>query len=125
MLGAQSAVAAKASASNAKAVAQGNRPAIVGSQRYAEGGMMIADRPTTVTFGEGDGLEMATFTPLNKTGRDVNKLFTNLSGQGGGGSDGVLEVDVTLSPDLEARIVRRSMDETAGIITKVKNSKRR
>lgn len=125
MLGAQSAVAAKASASNAKAVAQGNRPAIVGSQRYAEGGMMIADKPTTVTFGEGDGLEMATFTPLNKTGRDVNKLFTNLSGQGGSGSDGILEVDVTLSPDLEARIVRRSMDETAGIITKVKNSKRR
>lgn len=96
-----------------------------GGYKYAEGGTMIADRPTTVTFGEGQGLEMATFTPLNKTGRDVNKLFTNLSGQGGGGMDGTLEVDVTLSPDLEARIVKRSMDETAGIITRVKNSKRR
>lgn len=95
-----------------------------GVYKYAEGGTMIADRPTTVTFGEGQGLEMATFTPLNKTGRDVNKLFTNL-GQGGGSMDGTLEVDVTLSPDLEARIVKRSMDETAGIITRVKNSKRR
>ena len=102
-------------------------PGVGGNQQFAfaEGGTMIADRPTTVTFGEGQGLEMATFTPLNKTGRDVNKLFTNLSGQGGGSMDGTLEVDVTLSPDLEARIVKRSMDETAGIITRVKNSKRR
>ena len=103
----------------------GNRaPVVGGHQRFAEGGTMIADRPTTVTFGEGQGLEMATFTPLNKTGRDVNKLFTNL-GQGGSSMEGTLEVDVTLSPDLEARIVKRSMDETAGIITRVKNSKRR
>lgn len=97
----------------------GSRPA----QAYAEGGTLVANQPTTVTFGEA-GLEMAQFTPIGRRGRDVNKLFTSL-GQGGGSMDGTLEVDVTLSPDLEARIVKRSMDETAGIITRVKNSKRR
>ena len=90
--------------------------------RYAEGGTMVADRPTTVMFGEA-GMEAATFTPLNRTGRDVNKIFSNLGGgtpETGGGN---MSLEVLLSPDLEARIVRNTLDKTAATISKVQNSK--
>lgn len=104
----------------------GNRLPIIGTagvQRFAEGGAMIADRPTTVTFGEA-GLEMAQFTPIGKNGRDVNKLFSNLSGRGGeGGGGGAVEIGVTLSPDLEARVVNNALEQTANIITRVRDSK--
>lgn len=103
----------------------GNRLPIIGTagqQRFAEGGMMVADRPTTVTFGEA-GLEMAQFTPIGKTGRDVNKLFSNLSGDGQSGNSGSVEIGVTLSPDLEARVIQKSSDHVANVLTKVRGSK--
>lgn len=94
-----------------------------GSYRYAEGGSMIADRPTTVTFGDGTVPEMATFTPLGRRGMDVNKLFANVSGGAGGDGSGKIEIGVTLSPDLEARVVNKAMDGTANVIAKIQNSK--
>ena len=84
---------------------------------------MIANKPTTVTFGDNNGeLELATFTPLQHTGRDVNKLFSNLDASQGGMS-GALEIGVALSPDLEARIMKNTLGQTANIITKVPRSK--
>ena len=52
-----------------------------GGMKKAEGGMVLANRPTTATFGEA-GLEMATHVySIGKRGKDVNKLFSNLSGR--------------------------------------------
>lgn len=92
------------------------------AQRFAEGGSMIADRPTTVTFGEA-GLELAQFTPIGKGGRDVNKLFSNLSGDGGGGTGGELGIEVALSPDLEARITHNTLGRISATLDRIRGSK--
>jgi hypothetical protein len=90
--------------------------------KMAEGGSILANKPTNVTFGEA-GLELATFTPLNKSGRDVNKVFSSVGGSVGVGGKGLVELLVTLSPDLKAQIVKEAMGQTAGIITKISRSK--
>jgi hypothetical protein len=88
--------------------------------RFAEGGSMLATRPTTVTFGEA-GAELAQFTPIGRTGQDVNKMFM---GNGmGGGMDGSLIVEMSLSPDLEARVVQASMNGVGNIIAKIRRTK--
>jgi len=86
----------------------------------AEGGSLLATRPTKAIFGDA-GPELATFTPLGRIGRNVNKLFGD--GGKGGGMDGTIVLDISLSPDLEARIVENYMDGVANIITKVTRSK--
>jgi len=96
-------------------------PAPVPIGGYAEGGSVIANRPTIAIFGE-RGREMATFTPLDRTGRDVNKVFGNTSGLGGSGGGRVL-IEMTLSPDLEARVVENSLSRTAEIVARVSRSK--
>lgn len=85
---------------------------------FAEGGSVIATRPTRAMFGE-RGPELATFTPLNRNGRDVNKLFGDVSG----GGEGTINLDILLSPDLEARIVENSMDGVANVLARVNRSK--
>lgn len=89
--------------------------------RFAEGGSMLATRPTTVTFGEA-GAELAQFTPIGRTGQDVNKLFMGNTG-GGDGMDGTLMVELLLSPDLEARVVDASLNGVANILTKIRRTK--
>jgi hypothetical protein len=86
----------------------------------AEGGTLLATRPTTVTFGEA-GMETATFTPLTRAGRNSGRVFAQNGA--GAGLNGQIVLDVSLSPDLEARIVRNSMDGVADVILKVSNSK--
>lgn len=90
-----------------------------GGQRYGEGGTVIATKPTRAVFGE-RGPEVAQFAPLNRNGRDVNKLFGDV---GGGGGEGRISLDILLSPDLEARIVEHSMDGVAEVVTRVNRSK--
>ena len=92
-----------------------------GAKRYAQGGVSIVDRPTTAIYGE-RGPEIATFTPIGRTGRDVNKMFNNL-GDGQGSTSGQLEIGVSLSPDLESRIVKNTLGEAARVITQVSRSK--
>ena len=87
--------------------------------RRAEGGTIVADKPTTVLFGE-RGLEAATFTPIGRSGKDVGKIFSDVEGAG---LNGTIVVAVDLSPDLEGRVVRRSMDGVANIIGRVNNRK--
>ena len=91
------------------------------SKGFAEGGTMIADRPTTVTFGEG-GLEIAKFIPLSRSGNDVGKVFSNLSSSGRG-MDGKLSVELLLSPDLEARIMENSLGQFSDILVSVERSR--
>lgn len=90
------------------------------SSGFAEGGTLFADKPTTVTFGE-RGPEAANFTPLGRVGRDEGKLFGNLSGNGN--RDGKITLDITLSPDLEAKIIENTLGQTADVITRVSRSK--
>lgn len=89
----------------------GSRPA----GGFAEGGTLIATRPTRALFGEG-GPELVNFTPLNRIGKNINKIFGDRSG---GGINGQIRVLVDLSPDLEGRIVEKSMDGVADVISKV------
>lgn len=88
-----------------------------GTTPFAEGGTLIATRPMTATFGEVP--EAVTFTPLDKPGNNVGRLFGDKSGIGGG----MLEVLLTLSPDLEHRIVQKSLDGAADVIVKVNRSR--
>lgn len=93
--------------------ANGAPVSIGGGKRYAEGGIAIADRPTNAVFGE-RGLEMATFTPLNRAGRDVNTIFSSLSSSGEPSSTSTIQI--MLSKDLEGRIVDNALNHTANII---------
>lgn len=88
----------------------------------AKGGALLANRPTNVVFGEA-GAELATFIPLSKMGSGLSSMFGGLGG-GEGGSNGGLQIDVTLSPDLEARIVNNTLNKASNIIAKVQREKR-
>lgn len=85
----------------------------------AEGGSILATHPTTAMFGE-RGPELATFTPINRTGLDAGKIFGDVTG---GGVNGTIVVAVDLSPDLEGRIIHRSMDSVANVVSRVNNRK--
>lgn len=63
---------------------------------YANGGEITANKPTLALFGE-RGAERATFTPLGKSGS----------------KEGKLQIELVLSPDLEARIIDSAMGEFA------------
>jgi hypothetical protein len=83
----------------------------VGGQ--AEGGTIIARKPTVAVFGEA-GPEMAQFTPLNRLGAnapaqikpmDIDQMTR----------DGRIRLEMLLSPDLEARIVDNTLGEIADV----------
>lgn len=89
----------------------------------AEGGTFLATRPATISVGE-NRPEMITATPLGKPGKDIGKLFSNGSfGGGGDGGGGKIELGLTLSPDLEARIISQTLSETANVVLKINRSK--
>lgn len=86
----------------------------------AEGGSFLATTPQSLKVAE-SGPELVTATPLGRTGQDVNKLF--MGANLGESASGMMEIGVTLSPDLEARVIRKTLDETAGVILKVNRTK--
>ena len=90
-----------------------------GGHGRAEGGSLLATRPTRELFGEA-GPEMVTFTPLNRIGRNEGKL--NVSG-GIPGMDGKIRVMIDLSPGLEGRIIEKSMDGVADVMAQINRSK--
>lgn len=97
---------------------------IGGGTRYAEGGTVFANKPTRAIFGEA-GLEMATFTPIGRQGRDVNRVFSNLSGSSGGaGVGGSLKLQVVMSEGLIASIVDSSLDHVTAIFDQVRREKK-
>lgn len=83
----------------------------------AEGGIIYADRPTTVTFGE-KGLERAEFTPVSYTGRNTGEI-THLSGVNPSSQNGRITLAVGLSPDLVAEIQENTLEQTANILFEV------
>jgi len=78
---------------------------------FAEGGTLVAKRPTLAMFGEA-GPEVAKFAPLNRPGTNVNKVF---GGSLPGGDQAFVKMEVLLSPDLELRV----MDKTIGVVANV------
>lgn len=87
----------------------------------AEGGTLIATRPTTVTFGEA-GPEVGHFIPLTRIGRNEGKVDTSGS-LAGLGMNGQITVDLTLSPDLRASVVEEAMDGVGEVILRINGSK--
>ena len=101
----------------------GKTPAEEFGETHAEGGTVIANKPTTVTFGEA-GAEIATFTPLNRAGVNTNQVSGSLpAGVGGGGGGGKYVVRISLSPGLEGKIVGQALDQAADIIFKLERAR--
>lgn len=94
---------------------------LTGGQGYgfAEGGSLIATRPTRAVFGE-NGPERVDVTPLGKPGNNVGKMFGDKSAMGMGGN---VSIRLELSPDLEARIVDSSMENIAVHLERIVRSK--
>lgn len=84
---------------------------------FAEGGTLIARKPTLAMFGE-RGDEAVQFTPLNRQGRNINQLFGDRSGVTGGG--GSLALRIGMSPGLIAEIVDTTLDNVATTIEHIR-----
>ena len=79
----------------------------------ASGGIGIANKATSVTFGEA-GLEAAIFMPLNGSKMSGLGSFSNVSG----GQNGKTVVEVWLSPDLQARIINQAQSGIVDVFVK-------
>jgi len=90
---------------------------------HAEGGIVIANKPTTVTFGEA-GPEVAMFTPLSRAGVNTGRVTGNLpAGLGGGSAGGKHTVGISLSPGLEGKIIDQTMDEMSEVLIKIERAR--
>lgn len=89
---------------------------------FAEGGIAVANQPTSVLFGE-KGWEAAIFKPLPGP-ISANQLASGgLSETGGKGGSGRLLIALELSPDLEARIVDSALGELSDVMVQVERSR--
>lgn len=107
-------------AANAAAAGQAGGGLGGRSLNFAKGGQFVATRPTSLNVAEGGMPELVSVIPLSKI------LGGALNANGSGGSNGIngsIEVAVTLSPDLEGRIIEKSMNGTAEVISRVNRSK--
>jgi len=90
----------------------------IGSQ--AEGGTYFANKPTHALFGDVPGGEIASFIPMRKL---QTASQGSPSAGGGNGMGGQILLRVDLSPDLEARIVDKSLDNVSAVIRTVRNER--
>lgn len=95
---------------------------LYGTTGLAQGGSYLARTPHSINVAE-QGPELIQATPLNRIGSDINKLFAQAGSTGGESMTGQLEIGVTLSPDLEARVISKTLNKTADVILKVNRSK--
>jgi hypothetical protein len=96
---------------------QGGRP----YNKFAEGGTMYADRPTSVIFGD-KGLEKATFTPIGRTGRDEGKVVGGGDLVSGRSRDGKVTIAVAMEAGLIASIQENTLDKAAEVLFEVQRS---
>ena len=94
-------------------------------KRRASGGIDYATKPTSLTFGEA-GPEMAITMPLSR-GFSGNQYLNGspISSLSGGSKNGSIDIALLLSPDLEARIVRKSGDTVANVLLEVQRQRQR
>lgn len=85
----------------------------------AEGGSFIANKPTIQGFGE-KGSELVTAIPLNRMNQVSSPLGIGAGGQMGSGN---ITIALDLSPDLEGRIISRTLDETANVVMRTRRTK--
>jgi hypothetical protein len=78
------------------------------TEGFADGGTVLAKKPSMLLFGE-KGAEYATLTPANKLGT----------------ANGKMTIALSLSPDLQARIVDDALDQFANVIVEVHKERRR
>jgi len=81
-----------------------------GNQTFAEGGVMIATRPTTVKMGD-NGIEMARFTPLQRRGNNEGRVFGDAFG-----TTDKIEMLVALTPGLQAEIIDSTLEVVSDVI---------
>ena len=86
---------------------------------YAQGGTVLANRPTMALFGEA-GPEIASFIPTRKLSASPGAVGSGGGKQGAGGS---LRLMLELSPDLEARIVDTSLNEVSTVIRTIERQR--
>jgi hypothetical protein len=84
----------------------------------AQGGTIIARKRTVVSFG-GHGPEVATFTPIGRTGANVGRVF----GGSVSGQRQRIELFVGLQDGLFAEVVNTTLGEVADVIVKVQRSR--
>lgn len=87
----------------------------------AEGGTIIARKPTVAIFGEA-GPEMATFTPLS----DVSSTSPAkiMPSDLPTGKDGLIRLEMLLSPDLEARVIDNTLSEIADVNFRIERARK-
>jgi len=83
---------------------------------FADGGTLFANKPTLAMFGEKQP-EFVRFTPASQMGLGGRDSVDGM------GVNGEIGVELMLSPDLEARVVRNAMNGTAQIVTKIRRTK--
>ena len=89
----------------------------LGIPGFADGGTLIARKPTLALFGE-KSPEVASFQPINKGGFSAS--FGNPGG--GGGAGGQMSLRISLSEGLVADIVENSLEKMATHIDKTRRS---
>jgi hypothetical protein len=85
--------------------------------QYAQGGTMIARKPSAAIFGEA-GPERVTFTPLNRGNRGSNSTFSNINSDALS-MGGDLNLIIELSPDLEAKVVNETLYKVSAVVKEV------
>ena len=68
-------------------------------------------------------LNLAKVPSVSKANKDTRNLFSGMSAGKANNKNGRISIDLTLSPDLEARVVKNTMDKTADVMTKIRRSK--
>lgn len=89
-----------------------------GPPERGEGGTFFARKPTLAIFGD-KGPEMATFTPVGRTGANVGRVF----GGSVGGRKQQIELFIGLQEGLFAEVVNTTLGEVADVIVKVQRSR--
>jgi hypothetical protein len=58
--------------------------------------------------------------PLNRLGKNTSGIF---GGSGGGAGNGMISIELLLSPDLESRIISNTLNQTAEIVMRTSRAK--
>lgn len=96
---------------------------VIPKAQFAEGGTLIARKPTMAIFGE-SGSEVASFSPLNRLGANENRIFGGYMPGGSSGGE-KHEVLISLGNDLEGRIINTALNEVSSVFIKVQKATRR
>ena len=85
---------------------------------FAEGGTLIATKPTLALFGE-RGAEAAFFKPLNRIGANEGRVFGGALPQGGSGGKSVVEI--SLAEGLRGEIIDDTLGEMADVLISLRS----